>query len=366
MPLALAGALGVPPESVRSVRGSNSRRAALVVSAAGVRFAVELVATGGAGVVAAGAKHAIEAAKALGPRVIPTIAAPFLGEAGRGVAEAAGVAWLDLSGNARIIAPGMRVVIAGRPNRFRTVGRPSSVFAPKSARVVRWLLTHPARSFSQREIARSTGMTEGFVSRIVGRLATDGYVERIDPTGGGDGLGHGAADGSGHGDGSGPRRSTSRIRARDPSVLLDAWRGEYDFTKHTLLAGHVAARSGDAATRFVADVFRERGVPHVATGLSAAWQLTRFAAFRVATFFVETEPAAEVIEALGFREDLPGANLWLVVPNDEGVYLGAEPRDGVRCVHPVQAYLDLKGHPERAAEAADHLRSKLLTWGPRG
>jgi hypothetical protein len=30
-------------------------------------------------------------------------------------------------------------------------------------------------------------------------------------------------------------------------------------------------------------------------------------------------------------------------------------------VHPVQAYVDLKAHPERATEAAELLRSELLT-----
>jgi len=33
-------------------------------------------------------------------------------------------------------------------------------------------------------------------------------------------------------------------------------------------------------------------VEHAATGLSAAWQLTRFAGFRAATFFVPAEPTA--------------------------------------------------------------------------
>ena len=28
------------------------------------------------------------------------------------------------------------------------------------------------------------------------------------------------------------------------------------------------------------------------------------------------------------------------------------------CVHPVQVYLDLKDHPERASEAADKLRTQ--------
>ena len=36
---------------------------------------------------------------------------------------------------------------------------------------------------------------------------------------------------------------------------------------------------------------------------------------------------------------------------------------GVQCVSPVQAYLDLRGLPERAEEAAEHLRKERLQWG---
>lgn len=100
----------------------------------------------------------------------------------------------------------------------------------------------------------------------------------------------------------------------------------------------------------------------MATGLAAAWQMTHFAAFRTATFFLADEPSPDLKGKLGFRDEPRGANLWLVVPNDAGVFHGAEPRDGIRCVHPVQAFLDLKGHPERAAEAAAQLRSEALNW----
>lgn len=51
---------------------------------------------------------------------------------------------------------------------------------------------------------------------------------------------------------------------------------------------------------------------------------------------------------------------------DEVLSARAEPRDDIRCVHHVQADVDLKGDPERALEAADHPRSKLLTWNARG
>ena len=331
VPVALAELLDVP---VREVAG-----AALVFSAAGRTFVVEWSGSSTVGLVAARAETAARRAKGMSRRAIPLVAVPFMTEAGRRACEAAQVQWFDLSGNARIVAPGIRVIVDGRPDRFRGPGRPASVFAPKSARVARWLLMHPGKAFTQRVIARSTGMTEGFVSRIAGRLERDGYVVR---------------------------ETTGALRAKNPKLLLDAWREAYQFSKHTLIQGHVAARSGDALARFVNDTLGAEQVEHAATGLAAAWQMTHFAAFRVATFFVASEPSAEVKDRLGFREGVSGANLWLVVPKDAGVFHGAQEREGVRCVSPVQAYLDLKEHPERAEEAAERVLGEFMKWGRDG
>jgi hypothetical protein len=55
--------------------------------------------------------------------------------------------------------------------------------------------------------------------------------------------------------------------------------------------------------------------------------------------------------------------VWLVIPKDAGVFQGGVSEGGVQCVHPVQAYLDLKAQPERAAEAAERLRAERLAWG---
>ena len=122
----------------------------------------------------------------------------------------------------------------------------------------------------------------------------------------------------------------------------------------------VAARSGIALTHRVADTLHGLGVDHAATAMSAAWQYQRFASYRIATFFLAEWPSLETRERLGFRAEERGANLRLVVPNDAGVFEGPEIHEGVRCVHPVQAHLGLRAHPERAAEAADQLRMKLV------
>jgi hypothetical protein len=54
--------------------------------------------------------------------------------------------------------------------------------------------------------------------------------------------------------------------------------------------------------------------------------------------------------------------VWLIVPSDEGVFHCSSVVNEVACVHPIQAYLDLGAHPERANEAAIELRKRLLNW----
>ncbi|MCK4415302.1 MAG: MarR family transcriptional regulator [Candidatus Eisenbacteria sp.] len=331
----LAELLATAGSEARIRQDPRASEADAVIELGGATFVVEWKSSGATAPVSAAVEQARRYASGMGRRAIPLVAVPFMGPVGRQRCEEADIAWLDLSGNARIFAPGIRVRIEGQGNQFKSRGRPFSAFAPKSARIARWLLMHPHQPMAQREIAQATGMDEGFTSRIVSRLEKDELIVR---------------------------ESDGAIRPRDPDLLLDAWEEDYEFSKHQIFRGHVAARSGDELLRRLAGDLREGRLGHAATGLAAAWLLTRFAGFRLVTMYVLERPAPELLERLGFREDERGANVWLVVPKDEGVLHGAADRDGVGCVHPVQAYLDLKGLPERAKEAADHLRAELLDW----
>lgn len=335
----LAELLGATGSAARIRQDRRAPDADAVIELAGATFVVEWKSSGATAPVSVALEQVRRSASAVGRRTIPLVAVPFMGPTGRQRCEDAQVAWLDLSGNARIFAPGIRVQIDGQPNQFKSRGRPFSAFAPKSARIARWLLMHPQEPMAQRKIAQATGMDEGFTSRIVSRLEEDALIVR-EPDG--------------------------TIRPRDPDLLLDAWREDYDFSKHQTFRGHVAARSGDELLRRLAGALQEQRVKYAATGLAAAWLLTKFAGFRLVTMYVPERPAPRVLERLGFREEERGANVWLVVPKDEGVFHGAAHRDGVACVHPVQAYLDLKDQPERTKEAADHLRAELLKWSTDG
>lgn len=342
LPVRLAELLGLPSGAVRARpnkrSGSDAQAAPLVLEAGGRCFVVEFRADGSAAPVSMAVRAARASAGALGLRALPLVAAPFMGDVGNQICAQSGMSWMDLSGNGAIQAPGLRIQVTGNPNRFKRPGRPSTLFAPKSSRIAHWLLAHPQSAFTQRELARHVGMGEGFASRIVRGLEEEELVVR-DPNG--------------------------AVRVGDYDMLLDAWREAYNFSKHHIIRGHVAARSSDDILRTLGRCFDKAQVQHAVTGLAGAWLWTPFAGFRLVVFYVAGVPSAPTLLDAGFHPEQHGENVWLVVPNDAGVFLNARKRQGLACVDPVQLYLDLKNHPERSAEAAEHLRKELLTQEAR-
>lgn len=332
----LAKLLEVPQERVKVERAPASGKESvdMIVRAGNYTVVFEFKPTGQAAAATVAARQARLFADKLRKPAIPVVAVPYMGEVGRRICEEAKVSWLDLSGNAHLIGPpGLHIHIEGRPNLFKRPGRPRSLFAPKSSRIARVLLIEPDREFSQRELARKTGLDEGFTSRILRGLEAQQLVRR------------------------GER---GRIKVADFDAMLDAWREIYDFSRHHIVRGHVAARSSDGVMRQLAEHLTGGKIEYAATGLAGAWLLDHFAGFRLVVFYVSQLLSEEMLRAAGFREETSGENVWLVVPNDEGVFEGVTERDGVRCAHAVQVYLDLKDHPERSTEAAEHLRTDLL------
>jgi hypothetical protein len=319
----------------RWIKEPKHASADLSIEAGGQRFIVEFKAAATSEDIGTAIRqvHAWSAADS-----VPLIVVPYMGEAGRQLCRAAGVSWLDLSGNADIDAPPIRIRILCESNRYKRSGRPESLFAPRSARLARVFLLYPAQIWPQKALMQATGLSSGFLSRLLPRYVESGYIAREQ------------------------KERTYQYRVIEPDQLLEAWRAEYDFRRHTLLRGHVAARSGLDLLRELARKLGRYETEYAATGLASAWLWEPFAAFRTVTLYLTTLPGADLLAKLGFHEGARGSNTWLVVPDDEGVFAGKSERDGIWCVSPIQTYLDLKGQPERADEAAAELRRTQLTW----
>lgn len=330
--------LDTPAASVQLGPTVEGRRADLVLRARGLVFVIEYRAQARTQLVA----HAVMQVRAIAEQlgsvedadVVPVVAVPYMGDVGRAVCREHGVAWLDLSGNASIAAPNLRILVEGQPNKFVQRGRPPDLFTPRRARIVRRLLLEPRRRWSQAELARTTESAPSQVHTVAHALSEAGLlaIERYGLT------------------------------LTRPSALLEIWAEAYRFDRHRLLAGHVTARSGPELLDRVVGAFREVGPAFALTGLAAAWRMAPMAQYRLVSLYARGEPGAKLLDGLGFRPESRGANLWLLMPDDEGVFDGEADWEGVPCVSPLQVWLDLKHHPERAQEAAAELQKACISW----
>lgn len=330
LPRLLAGLLDEPAVDVERAHADDAIPADLVVrDSHGRVLMMQVKNSSRPGQVARAAEQLLAYADA---NVIPVLVVPFMSRAGAETADQVRLNWVDLSGNAHIRAPNLHVWVRGHPDELRSRGRPSSPFAPKSARVTRTLLLAPERWWLQKDLASATGLNDGNISRIVRRLDEELLLDRRE----------------------------RELRPRDPDLLLDAWAQDYRFSGHDILTGHMSGTGIDLARTLARDL-ESLGIRHAFTGLPAAWALDHFARFRVTAVYVHGDPR-EAAELLGLRRTTKGANVQVVGPNDEGVFSGEQDVDGLHSVAPVQIYLDLLQLPERAAEAAEHLRAHHLRW----
>ena len=339
IPGILAQLLGTTEESLNVRKELNDCMADYHVKSGPHFFVIEYKAPGTPARISLAIQQALADADRHDANVIPTVATSYMGERGAELCRQSKVAWLDLAGNARIMAEGLNVNVSGKARTISRPGRRTNLFSPRSSNIARQLLLEPDRLFTQQELATQSGLDPGYTSRIVSRLEEEGLVTRD---------------------------STRQIRVAKPGLLLDTWRESYDFQNHSIIAGHVASRSGDSTQSQVSRALRGLSEKHAASGLGAAWLYNRFASFRMATIYLRRPPSKRLLDAVKVSRGPHGANLWLVIPRDFGVFDGSTNAGEIPVVSPLQTYLDLKGHPERASEAAAELKKTHLSWSLNG
>lgn len=259
---------------------------------------------------------------------------PSLTRSLRDLAEGEGMNWVDFAGNAHIAAPPLFLHVEGRRERPRiTTG--VDPFAPRSANVVRQLLVDPGRAWRQKELVYHTGVSQPRTSKVIAALEEMALVRR-------------EHDGS--------------IRVTDPDGLLDAWADAYSYRRQEIVPVHMSGE-GISLARDLGAKLDHIDANHWFTGLPAAWAYDHFARFRLVSVFVDADPEI-VRQELGLRRLDRGANVHLILAGEQKLEIGQARPDGLRSVHPAQVYVDLLGLPERAPEAAEHLRP-LALGGPQ-
>jgi hypothetical protein len=260
---------------------------------------------------------------------IPILAvSPWMSARSRELLAKDGINFIDLTGNARIKLenPALYISAVGAARNPQPVPRGQArVRGPKAARLIR-LLIDVRPPYGVSEIAAVTGLTQGYVSRLLDALDQDALVERT-------------------------RRG--RVQDVDMPGLLRRWAESYDVLKSNDASTFLAPGGVNDALSQLAEL---SGPAVVVTGSFAAVRLAPVAAPALLIAYCnEIEALAKTLGLLPADE---GANVVLLRAFDPVVWERGTEDAGLRYVAPSQAAVDcLTGTGRMPAEG-----EALIAW----
>ncbi len=266
----------------------------------------------------------------------PVFMAPYLSPAVRDICRSLAICYLDFEGNCWLQFGGVFIDHRAPPKPKVERRELRTVFAPKSAQVLRAMVREPARAWRLAELAQTSHVSIGHVSNVKQALIDHEWAEAGD----------------------------AGLRLTHANALLDDWRDAYDPPKGREHSFHTVYHGAQLKSR-ISDALRaanDHGAAMMASFTAADW-LAAYA--RTPTeFFYADEPGLQMLkDMLNLRAVEQGGNIIITIPDDHDLFLDKTVvAPGIVCTSPVQTYLDLSQRGGRGTEAADHLRNMLLKW----
>jgi hypothetical protein len=260
-------------------------------------------------------------------RGVAVVVSPFLTRRTRELLEEAGLSYLDLTGNCRIVSetPGMFISTPGAETNPKTGEKKErSLKGPVAGRVVRALCDYRP-PVGVRALASRATADPGYVSRVASYLEREALIIR---------------------------RGRGTIEDVHWRPLLQRWAQDYSpFTTETMRQYLDPRGVGGFTSRL-----RTLGKRYALTSSWSAAVIAPVAPPRLVTCYVD-DPE-QVASALSLRPADAGINVRLVVPFDPVVYERTWERDDLTHVALPQAAADLLNSPGRGPEEA----TALLEW----
>ena len=275
------------------------------------------------------ARALVEATRSARSTGVLVVVARYLSASTRARLQEAGVGYLDLTGNVRIVVPepGLFIETQGAiedPDREERPAR--SLRGPKAGRIVRALIDRKQPP-GVRELAALTKIDAGYVSRVLAFLDSEALITRV---------------------------SRGHTQAVDWPALLRRWAQEVPLGSRGQAQTYLDPRGASALVVRLT----ESSERYVISGGLATSAFAPAAPARLATVWIRD--AAEAAARLGLRPAEAGANVLLIEPGDEGVFEGAVQRDGVWYAALSQVAADLLTSPGRGPAEGEALINWML------
>jgi hypothetical protein len=241
------------------------------------------------------------------------VVAPYLSPRSRSILSDAGINYLDLTGNVRLTlsSPGLSVLTEGTQRDPTPRFRPDQGIGGAAAgRIVRALAdTTPPYSVS--ELASIADVSVGCCSRTLQALEREALVERD---------------------------SRGTVRRVDWANMLRRRGSAVPLVDPRRTTGYIA-RTG---VRGVVDLLA--GIDADSCAITGSFAAARIRAVAASVSLVIYTPRPDLLAvSLDLLPADQGADAFLIIPADDGVFVGSSIADGIRWVAPSQIVVDCTG-----------------------
>ncbi|MHB8135056.1 MAG: type IV toxin-antitoxin system AbiEi family antitoxin [Anaerolineaceae bacterium] len=259
------------------------------------------------------------------------LVAPFISSEAAKICEDANIGYLDLSGNCRLAFKNIFIEKVCQPNKFSVKRELVSLYSPKSERILRVLLTYPYQPWRTVELAQKAKVSIGLISYVKKQLGDREWIHI----------------------------SEEGFALIQPEALIEEWSKNYSFKKNEISDCYTLSSPVDLENTIKNFSSANSEITYALTGFSAANYYAPMVRNQRSMIYL-SDVNDFVIQQLNLKPVTSGANVSLLKPYDNGVFLDLQEVNGVLAVSPIQAYLDLKNYRGRGEEAADAIYKEII------
>ena len=264
------------------------------------------------------------------PASYGVVIAPYISPGSAAICKESGIGYVDLSGNCSIAFQQIFINREKSGNQFPFKTGLSSIYSPKSERILRVLLVYPYRTWKAIDLAKEAQVSLGMITQVSKKLIEEEWL----------------------------KKTSQGISLVQPENLLADWSNNYTI-KRNVQNNYYSMKALQDLELEIEDTCKKMNIPYALTGFSASNRLAPMVRGQRAMIYVGRE-IDSVAEKVGLKPVESGANVILIQPYDDGVFWNAKSIGDLEISDPIQVYLDLKRYPGRGEEAADFLFREVI------
>jgi hypothetical protein len=257
-------------------------------------------------------------------------AVPYVTEAGIRICKDRNIGCIDLAGNCYLSFGNVYIERVGIKNPSPLRRSVKSLFSPKSSRILRVMFSDATREWKVRDIAEKSNVSLGLVSNVKSKLIEEGYAV-------------------------GDRKS---IRFKMPDLLLNEWLKNYSYRKNEF-HNYYFLDEPDVIENKIIDYCTENNIRYALGLFSGASYVAPYVRVNKSFVYISGDTAS-IANKLNLKPVDSGANVMLLQPYDNGIFIDTQIKDGKVIASNIQLYLDLKTYKGRGDEAAQFLFENII------